>query len=204
MMHIIWGSIERVSDDSSDSQQQAILDRALQDPRIQWCDDSSDSDEEEQPKGGVQPIQIPGHLAKAGGNFGGWDEVNILSRTLAAFGAATPPGGDVRSCGEFDATSQPPSHSSADGGSSYASQSSENTYYGGLPSVGSAKHGFGCTPCYFFARARCHAGEKCRNCHFEHAKLYRPGKRRGEKQRRALRVAGTGGEGAGSSVSSRP
>eukprot|EP00971_Amphidinium_carterae_P117405 2325601-Amphidinium_carterae.1 len=65
----------------------------------------------------------------------------------------------------------------------------QSTLTEGLPSLGSVNHGAGCTPCYFFTRKRCNAGEKCRNCHFEHTKLYRPGKRRGEKQRRALRVA---------------
>eukprot|EP00971_Amphidinium_carterae_P144680 2867055-Amphidinium_carterae.1 len=46
----------------------------------------------------------------------------------------------------------------------------------------------------FHGEARCHAGEKCRNCHLEHVKVYRPGKRRGEKQRRAVRFV-AGGEG---------
>mmetsp|Transcript_10362 Transcript_10362/g.18546 ORF Transcript_10362/g.18546 Transcript_10362/m.18546 type:complete len:190 (+) Transcript_10362:66-635(+) len=184
MMHKIWGGIDFDFDDDSESKQ-ILLDRALQDPRIQWCDELSDSEDEEQPTGGVQH-QVANEAAKV--SFGGACDAMMLSQSLAALGAAKD--GSVQLCAELDEALD--SHST-DAGSN-ASQSSESNFSADLPSVGSAKHGFGCTPCYFFARARCHAGEKCRNCHFQHAKLYRPGKRRGEKQRRAMRVVPTGGE----------
>mmetsp|Transcript_39511 Transcript_39511/g.92928 ORF Transcript_39511/g.92928 Transcript_39511/m.92928 type:complete len:291 (+) Transcript_39511:194-1066(+) len=68
------------------------------------------------------------------------------------------------------------------------------------PSFGSQDHDYACSPCYFFSQGRCIAGYYCRHCHYDHGRVFRPGKRRGEKVRRATRII----PGSSSASSSTP